>query len=69
MVKVCEPEFPIMFHWLETGEIEGFDSLADIECNIEQFDSDHGEAVVTDAKGRSVRIRVSLLNTELFELK
>jgi len=64
------PEFPIKFRWLKSGEVEEFDSLQDIEWNIEDFDSDAdgGEASVVDAKGRPVRIRVSLLTTELFEL-
>ncbi len=64
------PEFPIKFHWFKSGEVEEFDSLQDIEWNVEDFDSDAdgGEARVTDAKGRSVRIRISVLNTERFEL-
>lgn len=62
------PIFPITFRWAKTGEVETFESLKDIECNVEHFDSDARDAEVTDAKGRPVRIRVSLLDTETFEL-
>ena len=62
--------FPIQFRWVRSGEVEQFDSLEDVEWNVEDFDSDSdgSEARVTDAKGRAVRIRISVLSTEIFEL-
>ena len=67
---MAAPVFPITFHWFKSGRIEEFESLEDIEWNVEDFDSeaDGGEASVVVAKGRPVRIRVSLLSMELFEL-
>jgi hypothetical protein len=62
------PAFPITFYWLSTGEVEVFESIMDIECNVEHFDSDERAAEVTDANGRPVRLRVSLLSMEIFEL-
>jgi hypothetical protein len=69
MVNPSQPQFPIEFHWVNTGEIEAFDSIEDIELNIEDFDSDLGEAIVKDALGRTLRLRVSLLNVEAFSVK
>lgn len=63
------PMFPVTFHWIKTGEVERFDSLQEIECNVEHFDSDVGEAKVIDAMGRPVKMRISLLNAEVFELE
>lgn len=68
-MKTDQPEFPITFSWVKTGEKEIFDSLEEIECNVENFDSSTGSALVTDAKGRSVRIRIALLNADIFELQ
>lgn len=65
---MASPVFPITFHWLATGEVEAFESIKDIECSVENFDSDTGAAKVVDAQGLRVRIRVSLLNLEAFEL-
>jgi hypothetical protein len=62
------PIFPITFRWTKTGEVETFESMKDIECNVEHFDSDAGDAQVTDAKGRTVRIRIFMLDAETFEL-
>jgi hypothetical protein len=65
------PVFPVTFHWLKSGEAEVLESLEDIACNIENFDSDAAadEAIVTDARGRRVRIRLVLLDIEVFELQ
>jgi hypothetical protein len=62
------PVFPITFRWKDTGEQEVFESMRDIECNVENLDSDMGEVIITDAYSRPVRIRIVLLNTEIFEL-
>ncbi len=64
-----QPQFPITFTWTNSGETEVFASLEEIECNIENFDSTTDDARVTDAIGRPVRIRVCLLDAEVFELQ
>ncbi len=66
---MTSPVFPITFHWLATCEVEAFESTKEIECNVENFDSDSGAAEVTDAQRRPVHIRISLLNLEVFELR
>jgi hypothetical protein len=68
-MKVDQPQFPVTFTWTSSGETEVFESLEEIECNVEHFDSSGGAAKVTDAIGRPVRIRVSLLDAEIFELQ
>ncbi|MFH2000863.1 MAG: hypothetical protein ABIK28_14375 [Planctomycetota bacterium] len=59
---MTEPQFPIRMIWNEDGEIESFEDKDDLLCNLEEFDSDYdrSEAVVTDALGRAVWLRVCL---------
>jgi hypothetical protein len=62
-----KPIFPIKLIWKESDQIDQFDSVEDVECNLEHFDSQTGEAIVIDALGRNVHLRVFLLNIEVFE--
>lgn len=63
------PTFPITIDWLKSREIEHFNSMAELECNLEDFDSENGEAIATDANGKRVRLRIELLNVIIFELE
>ncbi len=65
------PEFPITVTFHEDGEIWVLDSIAELACNLEWFDSDDPEenASVTDATGRPVRIKVENLDVLVFELQ
>ena len=58
--------FPISVIF-EDGEVEQYESIEDLEQNLEDFDSDVDvECHVTDSLGRPVRLKLKLL--ELQEL-
>jgi hypothetical protein len=67
--KIDEPQFPILIEWLETGESESFDSLVEIEQNVEDIDSERSHVNVFDRRRRRVRLRIDTLATEIFELQ
>jgi hypothetical protein len=69
MVKMETPEFPLRIEWIETGEVEYFESLTDIERNVEEIDTAKKQTRVFDGRGRPVRLRVVALNTEVCELE
>ncbi|MBD0373866.1 MAG: hypothetical protein ICV60_23845 [Pyrinomonadaceae bacterium] len=58
--------FPISVRF-EDGEVEQYEDIEAVECNLEDFDSDEDVAAeVRDILGRRVRLKVKLL--ELNEL-
>lgn len=54
-----QPRYPLKISWAD-GDEDFVDDEASLLCDIEQFDSDDPEydAVVTDALGRYVRLRM-----------
>jgi hypothetical protein len=54
-----QPRYPLRFSWSDGDEDLVYDE-ASLLCDIEQFDSDDPDydAVVTDALGRYVRLRM-----------
>lgn len=63
-----QPEFPIKVTF-DDGEIEFYNDVEDIELNLEDFDSEiDTDCSVEDRFGRTVSLRVKLLNLERFEL-
>jgi hypothetical protein len=65
-----EPQFPIRITFEEDGSEWILDSVDDVACNLEWFDSDDPEerATAIDAEGRRVRVKVTKLEIEVFEL-
>lgn len=63
------PSFPITIEWIKSREVERFDSMEELECNLENFCSGQGEAIATDANGKRVRLRIDLLSVSIFELE
>ena len=67
MMSESRPLFPIRVLF-EDGSIDTFDSVSDLETNLEVFNSDLSpNCAVTDALGRKVRLRIdnSLVLQEL----
>ena len=61
--------FPITVKF-ENGEIETYESIPDIEQNLEDFDSEIAEGYeVRDKLGRSVQLVVKLLKLEKLAIK
>lgn len=53
--------FPLTLTW-EDGSTQTLSDIADIECNLEDFDSsDIPECVVKDANGAVMKLRVSMM--------
>ncbi len=51
--------FPIKVEF-DDGEIEFFQTVCELECDLEVFDSDiYTDCKVSDAKGNSIRLKVS----------
>lgn len=65
-----QPTFPVTVGFEEDGEEWTFDSIEEMACSLEWFDSDDPEenATVRDAHGRAVRIKVERLEVKVFEL-
>ena len=60
--------FPITVRF-EDGEMEEYESVEDIEQDLEDFDSDEAtDCQVRDALGRLVRLRVKMLELEELSL-
>ena len=65
-MTLMQPEFPIYVRF-ENGEIESYDDLEELICNLEDFDSDlDKDCEARDAVGRRVRLKLKL--QELKEL-
>ena len=63
-----EPEFPLTVTF-EDGSTERYTSTRDLECNLEEFDSEKDVLCrVHDAKGRPVILTVKLLKVRKLEL-
>jgi hypothetical protein len=59
-----EVVFPLRIRF-EDGEVEEYESVEDLEMNLEEFDSDLDvECQVHDALGRPVRLKLKLLKTK-----
>ena len=65
------PEFPVTVTLHEEGEVFVLNSLKELACQLEWFDSDDPEenASVTDAKGRAIRTKIEKLSVLVFELQ
>ena len=60
--------FPVSVTF-EDGEVEQYDSIEDLEQNLEDFDSDVDvECHVKDSLGRPVRLRLKLLEVQELSL-
>ena len=56
-----EPQFPVTVTF-EDGSIERYESIRDLECNLEEFDSSKDTCCqVNDANGRRVILVLHLL--------
>jgi hypothetical protein len=63
-----EPEFPISVRF-EDGEVEEYEDVEDLICNVEYFDSDIDTACdARDARGRPVRLKLKLLDLKELSL-
>lgn len=61
-------EFPIKLAWPD-GTCEHFVDVADLECNLEDFDSNNPMgAIMLDAKDRRVYLKLSMTWVEKLEL-
>jgi hypothetical protein len=65
-----KPEFPLSILFRATGEVVLIETPEEPETELEFFDSDNpGEnAIVTDAKGRRVRLVVEACSFRICEL-
>lgn len=65
-----QPEFPIRVTFLDDGDEWVLDSIQELACSLEWFDSDDPEerVSVVDRKGRAVRIKVEALRVLRLEL-
>ena len=65
-----QPEFPIKVLFQEDGEEWMLNDEEDIAVNLEWFNSDDPEerAIVTDNRGRPVRLKVEALDVLICEL-
>jgi hypothetical protein len=53
----------------ENGEVESYESIEDLERNLEDFDSDlDAECSITDKYGRSVYLKLKLLEVKEISL-
>jgi hypothetical protein len=60
--------FPLSIQF-EDGEIEQYESVEDLELNLEDFDSEQDIACsVKDAQGRSVKLKIKFLKLEELSL-
>ena len=65
-----QPLYPLTIRW-PTSESEVFQTESDVECNLEEFDSERvsSNAPVFDSLGRPVRLKVRALEIIECELK
>lgn len=62
-----ELRFPLTLTW-EDGSIQMFKDIADIECNLEDFDSaSETQSILQDANGCLVKLRVSMTWIQILE--
>lgn len=60
-------EFPLALKW-EDSTFQVFHDIGDIQCNLEDFDSDkEPDCRVTDARGRRVTLKVSMTWIEVLQ--
>lgn len=60
--------FPITV-FFENGEITLYESIEDLELNLEDFDSDRSpECTAQDNEGRKIRLKIHLLKLQTLEL-
>jgi hypothetical protein len=63
-----QPQFPFTLRF-ENGDTQTYESIEDLELNLEDFDSDQDvQCEVRDALGRRVRLKISLLQLIALEL-
>jgi hypothetical protein len=63
------PVFPLTVRFEDGGE-EQYESVEDLEQNLENFDSDADVGCrVTDALGRPVRLKIKLLSLKVLALR
>ncbi len=62
------PEFPIRVIF-EDGEVESYENLEDICCNLEWCSTDDGNCSVVDALGRLIRLTVKACDVLIFEIR
>lgn len=56
--------FPLRVYF-ENGEIQEYESISDLEMNLEDYDSDiDSDCRIVDKFGRSVRLKLRLLQVE-----
>jgi len=66
--SATEPKFPISVTF-EDRSVERYESIHDLECNLEEFDSNKDtQCSVTDAEGRSVVLVIRLLKVVEFRI-
>jgi hypothetical protein len=65
-----QPLFPLTVQW-SSSEAEVFQDANDIECNLEDFDSENKRSSVSvkDSLGRPVRLKVEALEVIECSLK
>lgn len=63
------PLYPLTVHWLRENETEVFATPELAEMDLEFFDTDDGEALVTDREGRLVDLKIDFLEIVKCELK
>lgn len=51
------------------GEVTTYDDLGDLECDLECFDSEDRERVLTDGEGRRVKLLMVTMDVRVFELE
>jgi len=60
--------FPLLVTF-ENGEVEQYESVEDLELNLEDFDSDvDAECRIVDGLGRPVRLKLKLLEVKELSL-
>ena len=65
------PEFPVTVTFQEDGDQWVFDTLEELECSLEWFDSEDPaeNATTVDAKCRAVRVKVIKLEALVLDLR
>ncbi len=64
-----DPVFPLTVRF-EDGEEEQYESVEDLELNLEDFDSEvDADCHVTDALGRPVRLKLKLLSLKELSIR
>lgn len=65
----CDPEFPLTVTF-EDGSTERYTSVRDLECNLEEFNSEKDVLCrAHDARGRPVALVLELLKVRKLQLR